>query len=64
MGRIGGANIQAVGIRCRREWTGTDAGTQQEGACGDTGRMAHADGQVKVLVDRQEVWEQWTGHGR
>ena len=23
--------------------------------------MAHADGQVKVLVDRQEVWEQWTG---
>ena len=59
MGRTAGGVDQAVGIRSRREWQRHKMSRKQ--LVGITGHKVQADGGSEVLVERQEVWEEWTG---
>jgi hypothetical protein len=59
VGRTAGGVEQAVGIRCRQEWCRHSMSREQ--LVGTTGQMVQADGGREVLVEGQEVWEEWTG---
>ena len=59
VGRTAGGVEQAVGIRCRREWYKHKMSREQ--LVGMTGQRVQADGGREVLVEGQEVWEEWTG---
>ena len=59
VGRTAGGAEQAVGIRSRREWQRHKMGRRQ--LVGITGQRTQADGGKEVLVEGQEVWEEWTG---
>ena len=50
---------QAVGIRCRQEWHRHRMSRRQ--LVGATGQRVQADGSREVLVEGQEVWEDWLG---
>ena len=43
-----------MGVRSRTKWC-------RQQLVGITGRLAEADGKEEVLVEGQEVWEEWTG---
>ena len=61
MSRSAGAYLEAVGIRCRREWCRHTISRKE--LVGITGRLTHAryaDEQEEVLVVGEEVWEEWT----
>ena len=53
VGRAAGGFDQAVGTRSRREC--------QRHKMSVTGQRMQADGGKEVLVEEQEVWEEWTG---
>ena len=59
VGRTAGGGEQAVGIRCRQEWCKHSMSREQ--LVGTAGQMVQADGGREVLVEGQEVWEEWTG---
>ena len=59
MSRSAGAYLEAVGIRCRREWCRHTISRKE--LVGITGRLTHVDEQEEVLVIDEEVWEEWTG---
>jgi hypothetical protein len=59
IGRTAGGVEQAVGIRCRQEWHRHKMNRGQ--LVGTTGQRVQADGDKEVLVEGQEIWEEWTG---
>ena len=59
VGRTAGGFDQAVGIRCRQEWCRHKM--SRERLVGITGQRVQADGDKEVLVEGNEVWEEWTG---
>jgi hypothetical protein len=59
VGRTAGGVEQAVGIRCRQEWYKHKMSREQ--LVGITGQSVQADGDKEVLVEGNEVWEEWTG---
>ena len=59
VGRTAGGVEQAVGIRSRREWQRHKMSRRQ--LVGITGQRIQADGGKEVLVEGQEVWEEWAG---
>ena len=59
IGRTAGGVEQAVGIRCRQEWHRHKMSRRQ--LVGTTGQRVQADGDKEVLVEGQEIWEEWTG---
>ena len=59
VGRTAGGVEQAVGIRGRQEWCKHRMSRGQ--LVGITGQRVQADGDKEVLVEGQEVWEEWTG---
>ena len=59
VGRLAGGFEQAVGIRCRQEWHIHKMSRSQ--LVDITGQRVQADGGSEVLVEGQEVWEEWTG---
>jgi hypothetical protein len=59
VGRTAGGVEQAVGIRCRQEWYRHKMSREQ--LVGITGQRVQADGSKEVLVEGNEVWEEWTG---
>ena len=59
IGRTAGGVEQAVGIRCRQEWHRHKMSRGQ--LVGTTGQRVQADGDKEVLVEGQEIWEEWTG---
>ena len=59
VGRTAGGFEQAVGIRCRQEWHVYKMSRSQ--LVDITGRMIQVDGGSELLVEGQEVWEEWTG---
>ena len=59
VGRTAGGVEQAVGIRCRQEWCKHKMSREQ--LVGITGQRVQADGDKEVLVEGNEVWEEWTG---
>ena len=59
VGRTAGGVEKAVGIRCRQEWCKHKMGREQ--LVGTTGQRVQADGGREVLVEGQEVWDEWTG---
>ena len=59
VGRTSGGVEQAVGIRCRQEWHRHRMGREQ--LVGTTGQRVQADGGREVLMEGQEIWEEWTG---
>ena len=59
VGNAAGGSEQVVGIRCRQEWHRYRTGREQ--LVGTTGQRVQADGGREVLVEGQEVWEEWTG---
>ena len=58
IGRTAGGVEQAMRIRCRQEWHRHKMSRTQ--LVGTTGQMVQADGDKEVLVERQEIWEEWT----
>ena len=60
VGRTAGGFEQAVGIRCRQEWHIHKMSRSQ--LVDITGQRVQADGGSGVLVEGQEVWEEWKGH--
>ena len=59
VGRTAGGVEQAVGIRCRQEWHRHKMSREQ--LVGITGQRVQADGGREILMEGQEVWEEWTG---
>ena len=59
IGRTAGGVEQAVGIRCRQEWHRHKMSRGQ--LVGTTGQRVQADGDKEVLMEGQEIWEEWTG---
>ena len=59
VGRTTGGLEQAVGIRCRQEWHRYKMSRKQ--LVGITGQRVQTDGGREVLVEGQEVWEDWLG---
>ena len=59
VGRTAGGFDQAVGVRSRREWHRHMMSRKQ--LVGITGQRVQADGGSEVLVEGQEVWEDWMG---
>ena len=59
VGRTAGGVEQAVGIRCRQEWHRHKMSREQ--LVGTTGQRVQADGDKEVLMEGQEIWEEWTG---
>ena len=60
VGRTAGGFDRAVGIKSRREWQRHKMSRGQ--LVGITGqRIQVLDGGKEVLVEGQEVWEEWTG---
>ena len=59
VGRTAGGFEQAMGIRCRQEWCVHKMSRRQ--LVNITGQMVQADGGSELLVEGQEVWEEWTG---
>ena len=59
VGRTAGGFEQAVGIRCRQEWCKHKMSREQ--LVGITGQRVQTDGDKEVLVEGNEVWEEWTG---
>ena len=59
IGRTAGGVEHAVRIRCRQEWHRHK--TSREQLVGITGQRVQADGDKEVLVERQEIWEEWAG---
>ena len=57
--RTAGGVEQAVVIRCRQEWCRHSMSREQ--LVGTAGQKVQADGDREVLVEGQEVWEEWTG---
>ena len=57
VGKTAGGVEQAVGIRCRQEWHRHRMSREQ--LVGITGQRVQADGGREVLVEGQEVWEDW-----
>ena len=62
VGRTAGGFEQAVGIRCRQEWHRYKMNRKQ--LVGITGQRVQADGGSEVMVEGQEVWEDWVGQTR
>ena len=58
IGRTSGGVEQAVGIRCRQEWHRHIMSREQ--LVGATGQRVQADGGRGVLMEGQEIWEEWT----
>ena len=58
-GKTAGGVEQAVGIRCRQEWHMYRYRMSREQLVGITGQRVQADGGREVLVEGQEVWEDW-----
>ena len=59
VGRTAGGFEQAVGIRCRQVW---HIHKMSRGQLVEViGQRVQADGSSGVLVEGQEVWEEWTG---
>ena len=59
VGRTAGGFERAVGIRCRQERHKHKMSRSQ--LVGITGQRVQADGGSGVLVEGQQVWEEWTG---
>ena len=59
IGRTAGGVEQAVGVRGRQEWCKHRMSREQ--LVGITGQRVQADGGKEVLVEGNEVWEEWTG---
>ena len=59
VGRTAGGFEQAVGIRCRQEWHRHKMSRRQ--LVNITGQRVQADGGSEVLVEGQEVWDEWSG---
>ena len=49
---------QAVGIRCRQEWCKHRMSREQ--LVGITGQRVQTDDGREILVEGQEVWDEWT----
>ena len=62
VGKASGGFEQAVGIRNRKEWYRHKMSREQ--LVGISGLRVQADGGREVLVEGQEVWEEWTGMGQ
>ena len=50
--------LQAVGVGSRKEWCRHTMSKKE--LVGITDRLAEAGGKEEVLVEGQEVWEEWT----
>ena len=59
VGKSAGGVEKAVGIRCRQEWCKHRMSREQ--LVGITGQRVQAHGGREILVEGQEVWEEWTG---
>ena len=59
VGRTAGEIEQATGIRCRQEWCRHRMNRKQ--LVGITGQRVQPDGGRGVLVEGNEVWEEWSG---
>ena len=59
VGRTAGGVDQAVGTRCRQEWHKHKMSREQ--LVGTTGQRVRADGDREVLMEGQEICEEWTG---
>jgi hypothetical protein len=59
VGKSAGGVEKSVGIRCRQEWCKHRMSREQ--LVGITGQRVQADGGREILVEGQEVWEEWTG---
>ena len=59
VGKTAGGVEQAVGIRCRQEWHRHRMSRGQ--LVSITGQRVQTDGGREVLVEGQEVWEDWLG---
>ena len=59
VGKAAGEIEQATGIRCRQEWCRHRMNRKQ--LVGITGQRVQTDGGRGVLVEGNEVWEEWTG---
>jgi hypothetical protein len=59
VGRTAGGFGQAVGIRCRQGWYKHKMSRKQ--LVRVTGQRVQTDGDKEVLVEGNEVWEEWTG---
>ena len=59
VGRTAREVEQAVGNICRQEWHRYKMSRKQ--LVGITGQRVQADGGSEVLVEGQQVWEEWTG---
>ena len=59
VGRTTGGFEQAVSIRSRQEWYRYEMNREQ--LVGITGQRVQAGGGSEVLVEGQEVWEEWAG---
>ena len=59
VGRTAGGVEQTVGIRCRQEWCKHRMSREQ--LVGITGQRLPTDGGREMLMEGQEVWEEWTG---
>ena len=59
VGKAGGGFEQAVGIRSKKEWYRHKMSRMQ--LVGISGQRVQADGGRDVLVEGQEVSEDWTG---
>ena len=59
VGKAAGGFEQAVGIRSRKEWYRHKMSRKE--LVGISGQRVQADGDTEVLMEGQEVWEDWTG---
>ena len=59
VGRTVGGVEQAVGIRCKQECHRHRMSSEQ--LVGTAGQRVQADGGREVLMEGQEIWEEWTG---
>jgi hypothetical protein len=59
VGKTAGEIEQATGIRCRQEWCKHRMSRKQ--LVGITGQRVQTDGGRGVLVEGNEVWDEWTG---
>ena len=59
VGKEAGGFEQAVGIRSRKEWYRHKMSRKQ--LVGISGQRVQTDGGSEVLVEGQEVWEEYTG---
>ena len=59
VGEAPGGFVQAVGIRTRSEWCRHNISRRGLVPVGISGQLVQSNGKAEVLVEGQEVWEEW-----